>query len=99
MKRIVWLVVVLLFAVVPLVAQAQRRDDATIQLQKLNRFYRYLQGMYVDTLQMEPVVESAIRGMLADLDPHSVYLTAEEMREQNESFEGEFSGIGVEYNI
>lgn len=99
MKRIVWSVVVLLFAVVPLVAQAQRRDDATIQLQKLNRFYRYLQGMYVDTLQMEPVVESAIRGMLADLDPHSVYLTAEEMREQNESFEGEFSGIGVEYNI
>ena len=99
MKRIVWSVVVLLFAVVPIVAQAQRRDDATIQLQKLNRFYRYLQGMYVDTLQMEPVVESAIRGMLADLDPHSVYLTAEEMREQNESFEGEFSGIGVEYSI
>ena len=99
MKRIVWSVVVLLFALVPVVAQAQRRDDATIQLQKLNRFYRYLQGMYVDSLQMAPVVESAIRGMLADLDPHSVYLTAEEMREQNESFDGEFSGIGVEYNI
>ena len=87
-----------LLSVVPLVASAQR-DDAVIQLQKLNRFYRYLQGMYVDTLQMQPVVESAIRSMLADLDPHSVYLTAEEMREQNESFEGEFSGIGIEYNI
>lgn len=98
MRRIVWSVLWVLLSVVPLVASAQR-DDAVIQLQKLNRFYRYLQGMYVDTLQMQPVVESAIRSMLADLDPHSVYLTAEEMREQNESFEGEFSGIGIEYNI
>ncbi len=98
MRRIVWSVFVVLLSVAPWVASAQR-DDAVIQLQKLNRFYRYLQGMYVDSLQMQPVVESAIRSMLSDLDPHSVYLTAEEMREQNESFEGEFSGIGIEYNI
>ena len=100
MKRIVWSVFLVVSALLPIAAMAQQRNnEAVIQLQKLNRFYHYLQGMYVDTLQMAPLVESGIRSMLADLDPHSVYLTAEEMREQNESFEGEFSGIGVEYNI
>ncbi|MBO5687870.1 MAG: S41 family peptidase [Alistipes sp.] len=99
MKRIVWSVFVALIMLCPLGAEAQRRNEAVIQLQKLNTFYRYLQGMYVDSLQLAPLVESGIRSMLADLDPHSVYLTAEEMREQNESFEGEFSGVGIEYNI
>ena len=86
------------FVVVCLSASAQT-DDAAEQLQKLNRFYRYLNGMYVDTVEMKPLVENAIRGMLSELDPHSVYLDAEEMRAQTEAFEGEFSGIGIEYNI
>ena len=48
---------------------------------------------------MKPIVESAIRGMLEELDPHSVYLNEKEMASERESFEGEFSGVGVEYNI
>ena len=49
------------------------------QLQKFNRFYRYLDATYVDQVDMEPLVEDAIRSMLEDLDPHSVYLDKEEM--------------------
>ncbi len=99
MKRILWSLFVGIILFSPLVVEAQRRNEAVVQMQKLNTFYRYLQGMYVDSLQMGPLVESGIRSMLADLDPHSVYLSVEEMREQNESFEGEFSGIGIEYNM
>lgn len=69
------------------------------QLQKFNRFYRYLDATYVDQVDMEPLVEDAIRSMLEDLDPHSVYLDKEEMQAERESFDGEFSGIGIEYNI
>ena len=68
------------------------------QFQKLARVYRYLDGLYVDDVEMKPVVEGAIRGMLEELDPHSAYLDAEEMKGVRESFEGEFSGIGVEFN-
>ena len=50
------------------------------QLQKFNRFYRYLDATYVDQVDMEPLVEDAIRSMLEDLDPHSVYLDKEEMQ-------------------
>ena len=99
MKRILWLLFVWIVVFCPFVVEAQRRNEVVMQMQKLNNFYRYLQGMYVDSLQMGPLVESGIRSMLSDLDPHSVYLSVEEMREQNESFEGEFSGIGIEYNI
>ena len=98
MKRILRSTLAAVFVAIGLCASAQT-DDAAEQLQKLNRFYRYLTGIYVDDVEMKPLVENAIRGMLSELDPHSVYLDAEEMRAQTEAFEGEFSGIGIEYNI
>ena len=77
---------------------AQERADVE-QLQKFARVYRYLTELYVDNEDMAPVVEGAIAGMLERLDPHSAYLTAEEMRSVRESIDGEFSGIGVEFNV
>ncbi len=49
------------------------------QLQKLTQVYRYLDGLYVDEVDMQPLVESAISGMLED-DPHSAYIGADEMK-------------------
>lgn len=70
-----------------------------MQQQKLYRVYRALERNYVDEVDMAPLVEEAIRGMLEELDPHSVYLDADEMKESQASFAGEFSGIGVEFNV
>ncbi len=67
--------------------------------QKLAQVFRYLSGLYVDEVEMKPVVEGAITGMLEELDPHSAYIGAEEMKGVQESFDGEFSGIGVEFNV
>ncbi len=76
------------------------KEDPMFQLQKLNQFYRYLNGTYVDTLHNDQLVEKAIQAMLLQLDPHSTYLTQEEMKESEEMFtEGSFSGIGIEFNI
>lgn len=69
------------------------------QLQKLAHVYRYLDKMYVDEVDMQPIVEGAIIGMLDKLDPHSAYISAEDMKGVEESFDGEFSGIGVEFNV
>ena len=70
-----------------------------LYLQKLNQFYRYLNGTYVDTVHNDALVEKAIREMLLQLDPHSTYLTAEEMKGVKEVFDGSFSGIGIEFNV
>lgn len=91
-------VAILLFAM-PCAGFAQRSKENTLQLQKLNRFYGLLQMQYVDEVDMSPLVESAIKGMLSELDPHSTYLNQEELKAEMESFSGEFSGIGIEYNI
>ncbi len=74
-------------------------DDQTLQLQKINQFYNYLNGTYVDTLHNDLLVEKAIREMLLQLDPHSTYLTAEEAQGAKEVFDGSFSGIGIEFNV
>lgn len=83
-------------SILPLAAQ----DKGDVQqMQKLAQVYRYLNGLYVDEVDMAPLVESAITGMLEELDPHSAYVGPEEMKGVQESFDGEFSGIGVEFNI
>lgn len=54
---------------------------------------------YVDTVNEDKLVEDAIRGMLKELDPHSSYSTPEETRELNEPLQGNFSGIGISFNM
>ncbi len=89
-----------LFVATTLLAQSpQTNIDATTQLRKFHQFYSYLNGSYVEEIDMEPLIEKAIIEMLSELDPHSAYINAEEMKGVTESFEGEFSGIGIEFNV
>lgn len=55
--------------------------------------------LYVDTVNETKLVEDAIKGMLEGLDPHSSYSNAEETRELNEPLSGNFSGIGITFNM
>jgi carboxyl-terminal processing protease len=67
--------------------------------EKFRRALRIVGFAYVDPVNEEELVEDAIRGMLKDLDPHSVYLSAEELKSANEPLQGSFEGIGVQFNI
>ena len=78
---------------------AQQRTPDMKPLQKLALVYRKISELYVDEVDMEPLIEEAVRGMLEELDPHSAYIDADEMRSVSASFDGEFSGIGVEFAI
>ncbi len=75
------------------------QKDPRLQLEKFGQFYTYLIGSYVDTINVRQLTETAIKQMLAELDPHSAYVTPEEMKGVEESFAGSFSGIGVEFNV
>lgn len=67
--------------------------------QKLRMAELIVADYYVDTVNENKLVESAIRSMLEELDPHSQYSTAEETRELNEPLAGNFSGIGITFNM
>lgn len=78
---------------------SRAQEDATEQLQKFVRFYRNLHGLYVDSVEMAPLVEEAVRSMLLQLDPHSAYLDREEMEAAQAVFSGSFGGIGIEFRV
>ncbi len=86
--------------VLPWIVSAQSRGNERIeQLRKFNSFYGLLTSSYVDTIDYSALVDRAIVDVLESLDPHSNYLTADEMTAENERMEGSFSGIGVEFNV
>lgn len=54
---------------------------------------------YVDTVNIDSLIEKALPALMKELDPHSVYIPATEMEQANESIEGNFDGIGVTFNM
>lgn len=77
--------------------RAHFSDDANID--KLLKAEKALKYLYVDTVNENKLVEDAIRGMLEKLDPHSSYTTAKETNALNEPLQGNFEGIGVQFNM
>lgn len=67
--------------------------------QKLYMAESAIAQVYVDTVNEEEMVEAAIKGMLEQLDPHSSYSNAEETKELNEPLAGNFSGVGIQFNM
>lgn len=66
---------------------------------KLVSILQYIDQNYVDTVDEGPLVNKAIAALLEGLDPHSYYISSEEMAEFQEPLEGNFEGIGVEFMI
>lgn len=58
-----------------------------------------IKNRYVDDVKMDSLADTAIQAMLSKLDPHSVFIPAEELQAVNEDLAGKFFGIGIEFNI
>ncbi|MDD3038925.1 S41 family peptidase [Bacteroides sp.] len=66
---------------------------------KLNALLRIVDDQYVDSVNMADLVEKAMPQILAELDPHSSYIPAQNLEEVNSELEGSFSGIGIQFTI
>lgn len=66
---------------------------------KLNALLRVIDDQYVDTVNINDLVEKAMPQILAELDPHSTYIPAQKLEEVNSELEGSFSGIGIQFTI
>ena len=67
--------------------------------EKINSLLDYIEYQYVDTINKKVLVEKTVTSLLQSLDPHSSYIPASEFDVANEQLEGNFDGIGVEFNI
>lgn len=66
---------------------------------KLRTITDLIQNEYVDKINVDSLLASLVPDLLAGLDPHSVYMSAEELRTTNEDMDGHFSGVGVSFQI
>ncbi|MDR0894392.1 MAG: S41 family peptidase [Prevotellaceae bacterium] len=96
MKRFVALYIIGIYAICPLQAQ---RTSSNSQTRKLQIAEFAINNLYVDPVDENKLVEEAIRGMLEQLDPHSTYSTPEEVKKMNEPLQGNFEGIGVQFQM
>ena len=66
---------------------------------KMNEVLGVVNGMYVDELDIDSIIENCIPKVLTELDPHSIYVPIEEVETANAELESSFSGIGIRFTI
>ena len=94
MKRIVVSLLILMVSITTAVAQRANPDA-----RKLSMALYAISNLYVDPVDDSKLVEDAIIGMLEKLDPHSNYMDPEETKEMTEPLQGNFDGIGIQFNM
>ena len=66
---------------------------------RLNNLLHIIDDQYVDPVNIDSLVDKAIPAILAQLDPHSVYISAKDAQEANDDLKGSFAGVGIEFTI
>lgn len=66
---------------------------------RLNNLLHIIDDQYVDKVNIDSLVDQAIPQILAELDPHSVYISAKDVQSANDDLKGSFSGVGIEFTI
>ncbi len=96
-RLVVPVVLVGLVTGVSLAGRTARGLDSTYEkLEIFNRVLHYVQTNYVEPVDDKQLVYGAIKGMLATLDPHTVFMPPEEYRDMKEDTSGRFGGVGIE---
>lgn len=95
MKKILFFIIICVGAL----ASVQAQKAGNMAIRKLQMAEFAIANLYVDSVDENKLVEEAIISMLAELDPHSTYNNAEEVKKMNEPLQGNFEGIGVQFQM
>lgn len=79
----------------PIIANAQMAGAPD----KVSTAIQIIKYAYVDTVNEKQLTDEAIRAMIKQLDPHSVYIPVEELSDANEPLNAKFTGVGIQFNI
>lgn len=87
------------FAATPAVSSAAEPRNTYELLDLFGEVFERVRGEYVEEVSEQQLIESAIQGMLRDLDPHSVYLSEKHFQSMREQTRGQFGGLGIEVTM
>ena len=65
----------------------------------MNQILYYVNQLYYEDIDMEALMDGAFKGIMDELDPHSIFISAKDQENIDELFRGEFQGIGIEFDI
>ena len=88
-----------IFSISAIQAQEKKNHYSDSPMRKMQLAQFAIANLYVDETDENKLVESAIIAMLKELDPHSTYSNAEEVKKMNEPLQGNFDGIGIQFNM
>jgi len=74
-------------------------SDLYLKLEVFENIIQIMNRYYVETVDWDKVMNGAYKGMMAQLDPHSVYINKDKFKKSEESFAGKFQGIGIEFDL
>lgn len=77
----------------------QSQSDINQYVTKFAQTLFYLNSYYLDTINNNQLTDNAIRELLEQLDPHSSFVSAKDVKAMNEPLEGNFEGVGIEFMI
>ncbi len=89
-------IIATIFLLISIPAFSQVLNENTY---KIGRTLGLIDAWYVDTTDIDKLTEKTIVEMLRTLDPHSVYISAKDVKEMNEPLNGNFEGIGIQFNL
>ena len=98
-KSLPILLICLFASLLPATAQITLDFSKDSPIRKLQIAEMAINNLYVDSVDEKKLVDDAIRGMLEKLDPHSSYSDPEEVKALTEPLQGNFEGIGVQFNM
>ncbi len=96
MKKIL---LIILLSLMALGMMAQNGNNVSGQITKFGQTLYYINNYYLDTVNFKTIVDKAIIAAIGELDPHSSFISSDDVKAMNEPLEGEFEGIGVEFAI
>lgn len=94
-KRLIIILTVIAFVQ----GQELRAQGLTQETFKLGKTLAILEAVYVDSVNISSITEQMIISTLRNLDPHSVYIPAKDVQEENEPLQGNFEGVGIQFNL
>lgn len=99
---ILWVLLIILISSMYVSRCSKERKELEVSAQNWNKLLLVLDQIeknYVDSIDYKGVIEKVLPHVMENLDPHSVYLPPTELEEADESLQGNFSGIGIQFNV
>ena len=97
MRRFISLIIIVFVSVT--IVTAQNRETINNYSSKFGQILFYINNYYLDTLNNEKITDEAFKTMVQQLDPHSSYVPAKDVKALNEPLQGNFEGIGIEFAV